>query len=74
MGIVRASLVVRLAIVTIMTKLRVACLSEAASLAPVEDRMVKGLLLEDKVAKIPLMVVMMAKGHLHLLLTQVAFP
>ena len=70
-GIAKANPVVRLAIVTIMTKPRVACLLEAASLATVEAKMVNGPL--------PLLLIWvveakMVKGPLPLLLIRVVLP
>ena len=73
-NIVMVNTVVLQTEVIITIRHRVGYLSEVASLSPVEDRMVKGLLREDKVAKIPLMVVRMVKGRLHLLLTRVVCP
>ena len=74
MGIVRASLVVRLVIATIMTKPRVACLLEAATLASVEVKTVKGPLPEVQMVKDPLLEVKMVKGPLPLLLIRVVRP
>ena len=73
-GVVRVNLVVRLAIVTIMTKLKVACLLEAATLASVEVKTVKGPLPEAKMVKDLFLEVRMVKGHLHLLLIRVVRP
>ena len=60
-----------LAAVSIMTKFRVAFESEVATLLLMEDKMAVNLRLEDKMVKIPLMVVMMVRDRLHLLLTWV---
>ena len=68
---VRVSQVEHLATAIIMIRPRVAFLSEAASLLPVEDRMAGSLHLEDKTVSSPLKMVSVAKGRLHLLLTRV---